>query len=175
LTISNWLINLVIYQAYQPHHLTTKGSHFMRHALTLAIAIFAAQGCGGLDSNPNVARSASELPRFEIRSLKTSANKSEYSTSFTHEGTVVALGDSAATAGTYFVFVSISRVSGGDPDEPREQNDFATVLVRGGVGELRIYGGYRSASEKWEPEKVELRIFGAFPAIEINDTTKYRN
>lgn len=147
----------------------------MLRAFTLTLSVLAAQACTGLNSNPKVARSSSELPRFEIRGLNTSADKSEFSTTFRHKGTIVALGDSAETSGTYLVLVSISRISGGDPDAPRDPNDYLPVIVRGGVGDLSIYGGFRLPSEKWEPEKIELRIFGAIPAITVADTIKYRN
>ncbi len=148
----------------------------MRHLRT-AVVLLASLAFVSCSSAPNTPRNATELPRFEVRGLKNVGSKTSYSTatSFSHTATIVALGDSVATRGTYLVLVSVKRVEGGDPEEPRDPNDNAMVLVRGGVGEFAAYGGFRTSDERWDPEKIEVQIIGALPIIEISDTTKYRN
>ena len=95
--------------------------------------------------------------RFEVRGLTTEVEKPTYGgATFTHKATIVAMGDSALSRGTYFVLLSVKRVSGGDPDAPRKDDDFTLVLVQNGVGEMSESGGYRTSSERWETEKLEV-------------------
>jgi hypothetical protein len=58
------------------------------------------------------------------------------------------------------VLYSVRRLSGGDPDAPRPANDYVTVLVQRGLGEIRESGGFRWSTETWEPEKIELTPIG---------------
>lgn len=69
----------------------------------------------------------------------------------------------------------MTRVGGGDPENPRAANDYATAIVHSGVGELEVYSGMRTSSERWELEKVEIKIVGAVPVIGTSDKTKYRD
>jgi hypothetical protein len=82
------------------------------------------------------------------------------SRSYTHKASVIALGDSAAAQRPYLVLYSVRRLSGGDPDAPRPANDYVTVLVQRGLGEIRESGGFRWSTETWEPEKIELTPIG---------------
>jgi hypothetical protein len=111
--------------------------------------------------------SADAAVRFEIRGLKTRAEDGQYGITYTHTATILAHGDSAVLARPYTVLLTIRRLSGGDPDQPRQDPDYGGAIVVGGTGDLAISGGYKSKGvrgvtegEKWEPEKIEVRIIG---------------
>jgi hypothetical protein len=104
--------------------------------------------------------------RFELKSLSNESKSETYAaTSFTHRGTVVALGDSLLTRLPYLVYFSVKRLSGGDPNLARRSDDMTLVFVHEGVGTFSVYGGYRLEKEKWEPERIEVAPVGAIPGI----------
>ena len=96
--------------------------------------------------------------RFEIRGLTNEAEDKSYGgKSFEHSAIVIPVGDSKYVKGDYMLFCSVKRLSGGDPEHTRKDDDLAAVFIHDGMGRLRESGGYRSKDEKWEAEKIELR------------------
>lgn len=134
----------------------------MRTALLLVV--LATAGCTRTGASPQEAQVSDAQSamrdgrfRFEVRGLTSTVEKPTYGgATFTHKATVVAMGDSVLTRGTYFVLLKVKRVGGGDPETPRKDGDFAVVVVQNGVGDLIVSGGYRTPSERWEPEKIEV-------------------
>jgi hypothetical protein len=114
--------------------------------------------------------------RFEIRGLKVESTESEYSTSFTHKATIVALGDSAIAVLPYLVAIRISRTSGGDPDRAGQYPVDVVIPVIHGVGDFEMWGGSREKrtsyqpAATWEPEKLELTIVGFSPMFPLAST-----
>ena len=151
-------------------------------ALALLGCLAACQGANG----PSGARSAGPLAtldravaaidagtlRFEVRGLKNEESGSTtYGTTFLHKATVVAIGDSSLSKLPYELVYSIKRLSGGDPKAPRESDDRVAVLVLNGVGDLSFSGGYKSATDKWDPEVVELTPFAMIPVFSFHGPT----
>jgi hypothetical protein len=134
-------------------------------------------GCSRLDGGGKPSDVAADVARayaagelgFDIRGLKNQAASPSYGgTNFVHRGTVVALGDSSLARRPYWVLFAVKRIAGGDPEDPRTSDDFVLVFVRDGVGEVEESGGYRTASEKWEPEQIELTPIAVVPLIPIS-------
>src|SRR3712207_6295628 len=126
--------------------------------LLTTIAVAAVPACG------EVGASARPV-RFEIRGLATRTTETESGTSFVHTGTMFAHGDSAVARRPYMVLYTVRRLSGGDPDSPRDDNDLGVAFVLNGAGDVEISGGYRTKgigtvvkAETWDPEKIEIRI-----------------
>ena len=111
--------------------------------------------------------------RFEIRGLKVESAESEYSTTFTHKATIVALGDSAVAVRPYLVTIRVNRLTGGDPDRAGQYPVDAVFPVVSGVGDFEAWGGSRpkrtsyQPAETWEPEKLELTIVGFAPMFSL--------
>lgn len=107
--------------------------------------------------------------RFEVRGLKNEVEKGEYSTTYTHKATVVAIGDSSLTKRPYWVLFSVKRLSGGDPESPRDATDIALVFIRDGVGELEESGGYKikSSPPSWAAEVIEIAPLAVIPLVPI--------
>ena len=129
------------------------------HAGALVLVL----GCNGAAADK---AAIAAVPTFEIRGFKVEATKSSpgtayEGTSFHHKGTIVAHGDSALTKQAYLVLVKVTRISGGDPENPTESESWATVVD--GVGDLTIYDGYRSAGDKWDTPKLRVQVIGAVP------------
>lgn len=106
--------------------------------------------------------------RFEMRGLKTDAVSTTYGgTQFTHRATVIALGDSSLAKRPYWLLYSVKRISGGDPGAVRKKDDVTMIFVRDGIGEMTEGGGYRTTSEKWEQEQIEVMPIALIPSIPI--------
>jgi len=111
--------------------------------------------------------------RFEVRGLRVERSENEYTTTFFHRATIVALGDSAITAQPYLVAVRSVRVSGGDPDVPSRSPADGLILVVNGVGDFELWGGSRTKrgqylrGETWEPGKVEVSVVGFAPMFAL--------
>lgn len=124
-------------------------------------------GCSGSGADPEVS--------FEIRGLRNeqhvSATAFGSTVSYEHRGTLIAKGDSGVAHRDYIVFVTVRRMSGGDPGFPRDAQELLSILVHGGVGDIVISGGGRvSYNDKnvtveapWAPEVVEISIVGFLP------------
>jgi hypothetical protein len=112
--------------------------------------------------------SGRDAVRFELRGMQTKSSESEYSTTFTHEGTVLAIGDSPAAKEPYAVLFEVKHISGGDPDvlAATGETHSVVVFVTDGAGNYREYAGSRrkktsySAGDTWEQEKVDIRPLG---------------
>lgn len=115
--------------------------------------------------------------RFEIRGFATRADESEYATTFSAGGTVIALGDSVVAKKPYIVLVEFKYLSGGDPELTHEPMTTRIATVRNGTGEIWVQAGYRQkrtsyqAAETWPPKKYEVRIVGYAPLYETSSTT----
>jgi hypothetical protein len=97
--------------------------------------------------------------KFEIRGLNNEVKKDDSlgSSSFTHTGVVFPVGDPKYSKGVFLLIYAVKRISGGDPEAMRKAEDWSIVVIRDGIGNLRESGGYRTKSEKWEPERIEVR------------------
>lgn len=89
--------------------------------------------------------------------------------SYTHTGTIVTDGSSKSADGTYIVFYEISRISGGDPNNPRRSGSFGMTIVKDGIGDLVIGGGYQRVFtpplfaddvKPWNQEIINVKIVG---------------
>lgn len=102
--------------------------------------------------------------RFELRGLATDAKTSSYGgVTYEHKATVVVTGDSALAHQPMLLVYRATRLAGGDPGALRDATDFRLAQVTGGVGSITESGGYRTKEERWDPEKIELRIIGVLP------------
>lgn len=149
--------------------------------LMLAAVLASVVGCNTVHSNASNHAFVGMMPeqavdaynsgkiRFEVRGLtnnaKTGSGYLGNSTTYEHHATIVAVGDPTFTKKDYWVTFKVKRLSGGDPNQPRK-DDLAGVRVVDGIGDLEISGGYRAASERWEPERIELSFY-SFSANEV--------
>lgn len=110
--------------------------------------------------------------KFELRGLINASSKATYGdgATYSHRATVIATGDSSLVNLTYYLLFRVKRISGGDPAYPRGSDDYAVVLVERGLGNLAISGGYRTSSEKWDPEVIEVTPIGVEPVITVSGT-----
>jgi hypothetical protein len=107
--------------------------------------------------------------KFEVRGLKNEAGTpATYGTSFAHKGVLVATGTSERLVKAPMIVVfDVIRTAGGDPALVRAKGDQVSIVVREGMGDITISGGYRTQAEKWEPEQIELRPFAIMPMARI--------
>lgn len=130
------------------------------------------------------ASNTEKMPAFEIRGLKNEVSDEtetySHTITYTHKGTVVAIGDTTLTHRPYIVMIEVKTISGGEPGKTRDDREsYALVVVRGGVGEFIIGGGskaaYGAASQRkplpiWEPEKIEATVVGVIPIRAVTRT-----
>ena len=100
--------------------------------------------------------------------------------SYTHTGTIIADGGVNSPDGSYIVYYEITRVSGGDPNDPRRPGNFGMSIVRDGVGDLVISGGqqrvfnpplFAEDEKPWDQETIEVKIIGCVKIEQQNNPT----
>jgi hypothetical protein len=106
--------------------------------------------------------------KFEIRGLQNESEGASYGTVYRHKGMIVTVGDPQYIKGVYLLVCSVKRIGGGDPEHRRIDDWFELLVIRDGFGRIDIQGGYRPPSEKWEPERIELRPVAVFSGVTIN-------
>ncbi len=105
--------------------------------------------------------------KFEIRGLKNvPPDNTLESTNFTHKASIVVSGELPYAKYPYMVTFAVKRLSGGDPDSPRNA-DWVFTQVTDGYGEFADSGGYRTKDEKWEPEKVQVTPVAVLPLVPV--------
>jgi hypothetical protein len=103
--------------------------------------------------------------KFEVRGLNNQITKRDYGTrQYKHTAMVVAVGDPQYTKGAYILLCSVKRVSGGDPEYPREDDDSAEVIIRDGIGRLHIYGATAQAPKNGNRKKSKYNRWRFFQA-----------
>jgi hypothetical protein len=109
---------------------------------------------------------------IEVRGLQNQATTNTFgtvtSTTFTHKAIVIAGGKQEFSKSPFFVFFTIKRLSGGDPDAPRKPDEMVIALVKDGIGDISFSGGYRTSDKKWDPEKIELDPYGIEAVVPIS-------
>lgn len=122
---------------------------------------------------------AAEQPSvaFEVRGLTNRATSQGFGTSYSHEATVVAKGNTDTAAKTYEVLFAVKRLGGGDPDIERDNPEYISVYVVNGIGKFSMYAGLRSKplneSEpmpSWSPERIEVRAVGYRELVPLPST-----
>ena len=108
--------------------------------------------------------------RFEVRSLALSTKETEYGTTFTREGALVAIGDPAAQR-PYLVVLLATQLSGGDPELALDKEDMFTLPVRDGVARVVLAVGDRQKktilgeAETWRPADYRVDVVGYIPVV----------
>ena len=161
----------------------------MKNVLVVAGIVVLAVGCRGVgsgspqgqgvqpatfDVNANTVAEALQkgTVTLEIRGLKNEGIKNAMdATSFTHKAIVIANGNPEIAKLPFVVNFTVKRLAGGDPATPRPAESMEAVLMKNGVGDFKANGGYRLASEKWEPEQVEIAVFAILPFIPVPGPT----
>jgi hypothetical protein len=112
------------------------------------------------------ALSSGEL-KFGVRGLRNEATLNSYGVSYLHRAVIVAVGQAPYTKGTYFVLFTVTRTAGGDPISLRDGEQTVTAVVRNGIGDFVVGGGFKSSSENWDPERIRLDMIGVIPALSL--------
>jgi hypothetical protein len=105
-------------------------------------------------NSSNVSKpTAAPQVKFEIKNFELKYKESDYSKSYSGEGTVLAVGNPDATKSPYMVIVSIEKSKGGNAED--DQKTVLVVPVIDGLGKITTY---TTATKKENLEKPEYKI-----------------
>lgn len=131
----------------------------IRIAVSLAIMAVLIIGCG------SDGQKAPAKLTFEIKEFNMKYDDTEYSKSYSGEGSILAVGDAIAVKKPYLVFVKYEKTKGGALTE--EKKGVKTIEVVDGIGKITTFDSTNKKGENIEKPEYIFEVVGYVPLIPL--------